>query len=151
MTRSNCSRGRVAYGAARRTTAYRSSAFQVSEATVETITWASASRALVMGRSGSMSRAAIAEATTAASRKSWAWVGNRSPRLTSPTRCPARPTRCSADAIDGGDCTSTTWSRSPMSMPISSEFVATMAFSSPSFRRRSTSVRISRARDPWWA
>ncbi len=38
-----------------------------------------------------------------------------------------------------------------MSMPISSEFVATIARSAPDFSRCSTSVRISRASDPWCA
>ena len=74
------------------------------------------------------------------------WAG-----LTSPTRCPARPTRCSADAIDGGDWINTTSSRLPMSMPISSELVATIARSSPDLSRVSTSLRISRDREPWCA
>ena len=38
-----------------------------------------------------------------------------------------------------------------MSMPISNELVATMALSSPAFKRRSTSARMSRAKEPWWA
>ena len=101
-----------------------------------------------MGRNGSMSRSAMAWAMTAASRKSRAWLGNNSPRLGSPTWCPARPMRCSAAAMEGGDCTRATASRVPTSMPISSEFVATMALSSPSFRRRSTSARISRDSEP---
>ena len=87
-------------------------------------------------------------ASAAASTKSCAWVGNSEPRLTSPTLWPARPIRCSADAIDGGDWIITTSSRLPMSMPISSELVATIARSSPAFSRVSTAVRISRASEP---
>jgi len=53
--------------------------------------------------------------------------------------------------MPGGDCTITTSSSSPMSMPISSELVATIARSSPALRRRSTSLRISRESEPWCA
>jgi hypothetical protein len=44
-----------------------------------------------------------------------------------PHPCPARPMRCRPDDTAPGDSTSTTRSTAPMSMPSSSELVATMA------------------------
>ena len=44
-----------------------------------------------------------------------------------------------------------TRSTSPMSMPSSSEAVATSTRSSPAFSRRSACRRCSLARLPWWA
>ena len=56
-------------------TANISSTAQVSFAHIDTIVWQSTSSGPVNGASGSMSRFAMASASTAASRKSWAWVG----------------------------------------------------------------------------
>ena len=51
----------------------------------------------------------------------------------------------------GGDSTCTTRSTAPMSMPSSSDEVATTAGSRPDFSASSTSARCSRDTDPWWA
>ena len=83
-------------------------------------------------------------ATTAHSSRSPRNFGKITPRLTAPTWCPARPTRCSPDATDGGDSTCTTRSTAPMSMPSSRLEVATTAGSRPAFRSSSTSARCSR-------
>ena len=72
-------------------------------------------------------------------------------RETPPTWWPARPTRCSPEATDGGASTWITRSTAPMSMPSSSEDVATIAGSSPRFSRSSIAARFSRATEPWCA
>ena len=59
--------------------------------------------------------------------------------------------RCSPLATDPGDSTWTTRSTAPMSMPSSREDVATIAARRPSFSASSTSVRCSRASEPWCA
>ena len=97
-----------------------------------------------------MSRSAMARAITAASTKSMPKVGKRSPLLTSPTPCPERPIRWMAEEMERGDWMRTTLSSLPMSMPSSSELVATIAFSSPRLRRSSTASLISRDSEPWW-
>ena len=93
----------------------------------------------------------IRSATTAHSTRSPRNFGKITPRDTAPTWCPARPTRCRPDATDGGDSTCTTRSTAPMSMPSSSEDVATTAGSRPALRSSSTSARCSRDTEPWWA
>ncbi len=65
--------------------------------------------------------------------------------------CPARPIRCSPRVTDFGDSTWITRSTAPMSMPSSSEQVATRQGSSPDFSISSTSVRSSCESDPWCA
>ena len=87
---------------------------------------------------------------TADSTMSWSWVGKKVPRLTAPTRWPARPTLWTAEATDGGDWTRTTSSSAPISIPSSSEFVATMALRAPDLSRVSTSRRSSFESEPWW-
>ena len=62
---------------------------------------------------------------------------------TSPTWCPARPTRCSPLATDGGDSTWMTRSTAPMSMPSSRLDVATTAGSRPALRSSSITARCS--------
>ena len=52
---------------------------------------------------------------------------------TRPSECPARPTRCRNVAIERGVPSWQTRSMWPMSMPSSSDAVATTAFSSPAF------------------
>ena len=59
--------------------------------------------------------------------------------------------RCSPLATDGGASICTTRSMAPMSMPSSSDEVATSARSRPALSRSSISVRWGRASDPWWA
>ena len=62
-------------------------------------------------------------------------------RAFAPTQWPERPMRCSATAIERGDPSCTTRSTEPMSMPSSSEAVATTARSSPFLSRCSASKR----------
>ena len=73
------------------------------------------------------------------------------PFAVSPTPWPARPMRCSPRDTDFGDSTCTTRSTAPMSMPSSSEPVATSAGSSPGLELLLDRVRSSRASEPWWA
>ena len=89
-------------------------------------------------------------ATTAHSSRSPRNLGKMRPRLTSPTPWPARPMRCRPRATDFGDSICSTRSTAPMSMPSSSELVATRHGSSPAFSSSSTFVRSSRASEPWW-
>ncbi len=93
-----------------------------------------------------MLRAAAAQAT-----RSPRYFGKMRPSLTAPTWCPARPMRCRPLATDGGASICTTRSIAPMSMPSSSEDVATRPRSRPSFSASSMSTRCGRASDPWWA
>ena len=93
-----------------------------------------------------MLRAAAAQAT-----RSPRYFGKIRPSLTAPTWCPARPMRCRPLATDGGASICTTRSIAPMSMPSSSEDVATRPRSRPSFSASSMSTRCGRASDPWWA
>ena len=94
-------------------------------------------------------------ATTAHSTRSPRNFGKITPRDTAPTWCPARPTRCRPAATEGGDSTCTTRSTAPMSMPSSSEDVATTAGRRPAFSSSSTScaaratpIRGGRGRRP---
>ncbi len=89
--------------------------------------------------------------TTAASTRSLRCLGKNRPRLGSPTWWPARPMRWRPRLTAPGDSTWTTRSTAPMSMPSSSELVATRPFRSPLFRRSSIWRRRSRLSDPWWA
>jgi hypothetical protein len=73
------------------------------------------------------------------------------PRLIAPTWWPARPTRCSPEATDGGDSTCTTRSTAPMSMPSSRLDVATTAGSRPDLSASSICDRCSRETEPWCA
>ena len=57
--------------------------------------------------------------------------------------------RCRPLATDGGASICTTRSIAPMSMPSSSDEVATSARSAPAFSRSSTSTRCGRAIEPW--
>ena len=59
--------------------------------------------------------------------------------------------RCSPRATEPGDSTWITRSTAPMSMPSSSELVATIARSVPPSARSSISSRCSRAIEPWCA
>ena len=53
--------------------------------------------------------------------------------------------------IDRGEPSWHTKSTEPMSMPSSSDAVATRARSEPCLRRRSASIRVSFDMLPWWA
>ncbi len=89
--------------------------------------------------------------TTAASTRSLRCFGNSFPRLGSPTWWPARPMRCRPRLTAPGDSTWMTRSTAPMSMPSSSDEVATRPLSSPRFSWSSMKSRRSRLSEPWWA
>ena len=108
-------------------------------------------RGLAGTRSDSIAPARIRSTTTAVCTRSPRNFGNNTPRDTAPTWWPARPTRWSPDATDGGDSTWMTRSTAPMSMPSSSELVATTAGSRPALRSSSMSARCSLLTEPWWA
>ena len=98
-----------------------------------------------------MSASSIRSATTAICRRSPRNFGISLPTLGAPTWCPARPIRCSPLATDSGASTWTTRSTVPMSIPSSSDDVATIAGSHPPLSASSTPTRCSRASEPWWA
>ena len=87
-------------------------------------------------------------AITAASSRSARNFGKIRPRETSPSECPARPIRCRPRATDFGDSTWITRSTAPMSMPSSSDDVATRHGIAPRFSSSSISTRCSRAIEP---
>ncbi len=89
--------------------------------------------------------------TTADSSRSARYFGKIRPRETASSSWPARPTRCSPRATDFGLSTWMTRSTAPMSMPSSSDEVATRHGISPRFSSSSISTRCSRAIEPWWA
>ena len=93
----------------------------------------------------------IRRATTAHSSRSARNLGKMRPRLTSPTEWPARPIRCRPaghrlrrldldDQVDGAH----------VDAELEAE-VATRQGSSPALSISSTTVRSSRASEPWWA
>ena len=98
--------------------------------------------------SDSILPASIRSTTTAVSTRSPRCLGKKKPLEVSPTWCPARPTRCSPEATEGGDSTWMTCSTAPMSMPSSSELVATTHRSRPDFRSSSTRARCSLETEP---
>ena len=116
-----------------------------------TICCASTSSALCGTTVGSMRPSRMSLTTTAHSSRSARNFGKMRPLLVSPTECPARPMRCSPRATDLGDSTCSTRSTAPMSMPSSSDEVAIRHGSSPALSISSTTVRSSRASEPWCA
>ena len=96
-------------------------------------------------------RRASARRSTAACSRSARCLGSTTPRETSPTWWPARPTRCMPLATDGGASTCTTRSTAPMSMPSSRLLVATTQGSRPDLRSSSIRARCSLLTEPWWA
>ena len=72
-------------------------------------------------------------------------------RGTPPTWWLARPMRWSPDATDGGASTWMTRSTAPMSMPSSSDDVATIAGRSPRLSRSSMTRALPCATEPWCA
>ena len=148
---SNADRGRPANGAVRRTAENHSSTSIDSSAHAATVCCASTSSGLAMTDNSSMAPASIRSTVTALCTRSARCLGNTAARETSPTWWPARPMRCSPDATDGGDSTCTTRSTAPMSMPSSSDEVATTARSRPDLRASSIIARRSLDTDPWCA
>ena len=120
-------------------------------AAIATTCWASTSSGWRGTRVCSIAPSRMRRVTTAVSSRSPRHFGKKRPREACPTECPARPTRCRPAATDLGDSICTTRSTAPMSMPSSSEEVATSAGRSPRFSMSSTSSRCSRAIEPWWA
>ena len=78
-------------------------------------------------------------------------LGSKTPRGTPPTPWLARPMRCRPEATLVGASIWMTRSTAPMSIPSSSDEVATIALRSPLLSRSSIAVRFSRASEPWWA
>lgn len=150
-TESNARRGSSVYGAARRTVSYQSSAASSSIATAATVCWASTSSAFFTSAVCSMRPSYMPSAATAASMISVRVRGKMDPVERPPTWWFARPMRCRALATDGGAATCSTRSMDPMSMPSSSDEVATTHGSSPAFSSRSTCRRFSFDTDPWCA
>ena len=73
-------------------------------------------------------------------------VAKRRPLGSAPTQWPERPMRCSATAMERGEPIWQTRSTVPISMPSSSDAVATTARSSPLFSRR-LGFQAQRARE----
>ncbi len=101
--------------------------------------------------SASIAPVRMRSTATAVCTRSPRCLGSSTPRDTSPTWWPARPTRCRAEATDGGDSICTTRSTAPMSMPSSRLEVATTQGSRPPLRSSSISARCSLDTEPWWA
>ena len=90
-------------------------------------------------------------AAAAQASRSCLCLGTSTPDGTPPTWWLARPIRWMPDATDGGASTWMTWSTAPMSMPSSSDDVATMAGNSPALSRSSVARRVSFETEPWCA
>ena len=151
-TFSSCARERSANGYAPRTRSCSSPTSISSSAQTATICWASTSSGFRgIDRLLDLARRASARATTADSSRSARNFGKIRPFETAPSSWPARPIRCRPRATDFGDSTWITRSTAPMSMPSSSDEVATRHGISPRFSSSSISTRCSRASEPWWA
>ena len=100
-----------------------------------TICWASTSSGRRGTRVCSISPSSMRRVTTAVSSRSPRNLGKKRPDEASPTLCPARPTRCRPAATDLGDSICTTRSTAPMSMPSSSDEVATSAGQPPGLQQ----------------
>ena len=128
-----------------------SSTCHSSMASAATTCWARTSSGLVGTASFSMAPQRIRSTDTAVCARSPRCLGNSTPRLTSPTWWPARPTRWSALATLGGDSIWMTRSTAPMSMPSSRLLVATTQGRRPRLRSSSMIARCSLETEPWWA
>ena len=133
------------------TTRSTSSTSHSSSATIETRCWASTSSGLRGITVSSISPSRIRFATTAHSSRSARNLGKIRPLETSLSWWPARPMRCRPRETDFGDSTWITRSSAPMSIPSSSELVATRQGSLPDLSSSSTTSRSSWASEPWWA
>ena len=120
-------------------------------AVAATTCWARTSSGLVGTRIFSIVPLRMRCTETAVWARSPRCFGNSTPRLTSPTWWPARPTRWRALATLGGDSIWMTRSTAPMSMPSSRLLVATTAGSRPRLRSSSMMARCSFDTEPWWA
>jgi len=112
--------------------------------------WASTSRGLSRDTLSSSSLSSTAPATAAEAIRSRPWNGKRMPRLSWPTPWPLRPTRCKAEDAEKGLPARITSSTLPMSIPSSSDEVATTQGIFPSARAFSAALRRSLEREPWW-
>ena len=117
--------------------------------TSATICCASTSSGAGRGLIASSSPRRMLSSSAAHSTRSSRDSGNSRPFGSRPSPWPERPTRCSSAAITRGEPSWHTRSTSPMSMPSSSEDVATSALSSPALSRSSARSRCSFARLPW--
>ena len=144
-------RVRPRYGRARRATFSRSSIVRSWSQHIATICCASTSSGFSGSRIDSIAPRCIWIAVTVHSSRSPRNLGNIRPRLSSPTAWPARPTRCRPRTAEPGASTSRTRSTLPMSIPSSSELVATMQRRRPALRDSSISRRCSWEMLPWWA
>src|SRR5699024_9935078 len=95
--------------------------------------------------------ASIRPTVTGECSKSDRCVGNSKPSETSPTWCPAGPTRCSPLDTDGDDSTWITKPTAPISMPRSRLDVTTPAPNRPDSTTTSISARCSLDTEPWCA
>ncbi|GAO05470.1 hypothetical protein PSR1_04384 [Anaeromyxobacter sp. PSR-1] len=93
----------------------------------------------------------MASVSAAHATRSPRYFGNSTPALGAPTWWPARPMRCIPLATEGGASIWTTRSTEPMSMPSSSEEVATRPRTRPALRLSSMAMRCGRAMEPWCA
>ena len=150
-TFSSCSRESSWKGSEAVTSRSTSSTSHSSSAHIDTRCCARTSSGLRGITVSSISPSRIRFATTAHSRRSARNLGKIRPIDTSSMLCPARPIRCSPRVTDFGDSTWITRSTAPMSMPSSSDEVATRQGSCPDFRSSSTTWRSSWASEPWWA
>ncbi|CAH0252558.1 hypothetical protein SRABI26_03184 [Arthrobacter sp. Bi26] len=148
---SNAERGSEAKGADRRTVVNHSSTSMAPRAVAATVCWARMSSGLAGTLSRSILPSSIRSTVMAVWTRSARCFGNRTPWEISPTWWPARPTRCRPLATEGGDSTCTTRSTAPMSMPSSSEDVATTQRRRPDFRSSSIKARWSLDTEPWCA
>ena len=138
-TFSSWARERSANGYAPRTSRCRSATSISSIAQMPTICCASTSSGLRGICVSSIAPSRIRCVTTAHSSRSARNLGKMRPFETSCSEWPERPMRCRPRATDFGDSTCTTRSTAPMSMPSSSDDVATRHGIRPAFRSSSIS------------
>ena len=115
-----------------------------------TICWARMSSGATGGEMASRLPARTPASRAQHSTSSSRVMGKRRPLGRPPRWCPERPTRCRKVAMLRGEAIWHTSSTGPMSMPSSSDAVATRARSSPARSRVSTRSRRSLDRLPWW-
>ena len=150
-TSSKCSRASSRYGYAPRQRSNSSSSDQDSHADSATVCCASTSSGCGIMTSRSSSPSFTARRSAAHSTRSSRESGNRRPLGVPRTVWPDRPTRCRKVEIHRGEPIWHTRSTCPMSIPSSSDAVATSAFRLPARSRSSALSRASLERLPWWA
>ena len=149
-TDSNVAESRSRYGHARRSSSSRGPVSHSRQATSPTMCWASTSSGCSTGAKRSNSPRRTASISAAHSTRSSRLSGNRRPLGVASTPWPERPTRCRKVDTARVEPSWQTRSTSPMSMPSSSEAVATRTVSEPALSRCSACRRRSRDRLPWW-